>query len=160
MTEFEIIWHVVLASFLAGLVGLERERTDKPAGFRTQMIVGGSVALFVMMGEVIVSYYRNTPGLHDTVETDPIRIIQAIVIGVSFIGAGTVLQVEHEYRIKYLTTAATILFATGIGIAIALHQYIVGISISLFVLFINYTLAWVSHRVNRVKRKKRKQKNE
>ena len=156
MTEFEIIWHVILASFLSGLVGLERERTDKPAGFRTQMIVGGSVALFVLMGKVIVLQYKNMPGLQETVETDPIRIIQAIVIGVSFIGAGTVLQIEKESRIKYLTTAATILFATGIGISIALQQYITGAAISLFVLFINYILAWVSHRVNIQKRKQRK----
>lgn len=158
MSEFEMIWHVVLASVLSGLVGLERERTDKPAGFRTHMIVGGAAALFVLLGKTIIIEFQDVGELEPFIAADPIRIIQAIIIGVSFIGAGTVLQIASDYKIKYLTTAATILFATGIGISIALKHYITGAAISLFVLFINYVLAWVSHRVNIQKRKQRKEK--
>jgi putative Mg2+ transporter-C (MgtC) family protein len=160
MNEFQMVWHIVLAAVLSGLVGLERERTDKPAGFRTHMIVGGAAALFVLLGEKIILEFQDPDRLEPLVEADPIRIIQAIIIGVSFIGAGTVLQIESDYKIKFLTTAATILFATGIGIAVALEQYILSISISVFIVFINMVLAWVSHRVNIQKRKERKKRTE
>ena len=134
--ELIILLHVVLASFLAGLIGLERESYRKPAGLRTNMIVGGAAALLVSLVEIIVGFF-NDNGLSEFIRADPIRIIQAIVVGISFIGAGTVLQIEKEYKIKFLTTAATILFSTGIGIAVALHQYILSAGVSIFILIVN-----------------------
>jgi putative Mg2+ transporter-C (MgtC) family protein len=134
--ELIVLLHVMLAAFLAGIIGLERESYKKPAGLRTNMIVGGATALIISLGEIIVIYF-NEQGLNEYVSADPIRIIQAIVVGVSFIGAGTVLQIQSEYKIKYLTTAATILFSTGIGIAVALHQYYLSVGVSIFILIIN-----------------------
>jgi putative Mg2+ transporter-C (MgtC) family protein len=134
--ELIVLLHVMLAAFLAGFIGLERESYKKPAGLRTNMIVGGATALIISLGEIIVVYF-NEQGLNEYVSADPIRIIQAIVVGVSFIGAGTVLQIQSEYKIKYLTTAATILFSTGIGIAVALHQYYLSVGVSIFILIIN-----------------------
>jgi putative Mg2+ transporter-C (MgtC) family protein len=134
--QLVILLHVMLASFLAGIIGLERESYKKPAGLRTNMIVGGAVALLVSLGEIIVVHFQEL-GLGDLIRTDPTRIIQAIVVGISFIGAGTVLQIEKEYKIKFLTTAATILFSTGIGIAVALHQYILATGVSVFIIIIN-----------------------
>lgn len=134
--ELIVLFHVVLAALLAGIIGLERETYKKPAGLRTNMIVGSATALIISLGEIIVVYY-NERGLNEYVSADPIRIIQAIVVGVSFIGAGTVLQIQNEYKIKYLTTAATILFSTGIGIAVALHQYYLSVGVSIFILIIN-----------------------
>jgi putative Mg2+ transporter-C (MgtC) family protein len=89
--------------------------------------------------------------LHEYVNADPIRIIQAIVVGVSFIGAGTVLQIEREYKIKFLTTAATILFSTGIGIAVALHQYYLAVGVSLFILIINLLIGKITETVGKKK---------
>jgi putative Mg2+ transporter-C (MgtC) family protein len=146
-----ILFHVVLAAFLAGVIGLERESYQKPAGLRTNMIVGGAVALLVSLGEVIVIYFQGL-GLSDLIRTDPTRIIQAIVVGVSFIGAGTVLQIQQEYKIKFLTTAATILFSTGIGIAVALHQYILAVGVSVFILIINWVIRFIEVRLIRKKK--------
>lgn len=146
-----ILLHVVLAASLAGIIGLERESYQKPAGLRTNMIVGGAVALLASLGEVIVIYYQGL-GLSDLIRTDPTRIIQAIVVGVSFIGAGTVLQIQQEYKIKFLTTAATILFSTGIGISVALHQYILAVGVSVFILIINWVIRYVEVRLIRKKR--------
>ncbi len=143
--ELSILVHVIIAAFLSGVIGFEREREHKPAGIRTNMIVGGAVALLVALGEVIVIRFHEA-GLTQFVSTDPTRVIQAIIVGVSFIGAGMVLQIREEYKVKYLTSSATILFSSGIGIAVALEQYILAVGVTLFVLFINYLLGLITNR--------------
>jgi len=139
-TELNILLHVVIASVLGGLIGLEREKVEKPAGVRTNMLVGGAVALLVSLGKIIVVYFLDS-GLGEYISADPVRIIQAIIVGISFIGAGMVLQIAGEQKIKYLTTAATILFSTGVGISVALDQYILAVGATIFILIINYFLA-------------------
>ena len=137
--ELFILLHVAIAAVLSGLIGLERGKFEKPAGFRTNMLVGGAVALLVCLGKIIVVYFHEA-GLTEFIRVDPTRIIQAIIVGISFIGAGMVLQIPQEHKIKYLTTAATILFSSGIGIAVALQQYVIAIGVTLFILIINYLL--------------------
>lgn len=144
--ELKILLHVIIAAVLSGLIGIEREAVNKPAGLRTNMLVGGAVALLVTLGEIIVVHFREL-GLTEVTSTDPIRIIQAIIVGISFIGAGMVLQITDEYKIKYLTTAATILFSTGIGISVALHQYILAVGITIFILIINFLLGLISRQL-------------
>ena len=153
--QLVVLAHIILSSVLAGIIGFERERLDKPAGIRTQMIVAGAVTFFVFLGQEIVEYFVKA-GYADRINTDPTRIIQAIVVGISFIGAGTVLQVAKDHTIRYLTTAATILMSTGIGIGIALKQYILTIGVTIFVLVINYAIRQFAIRIeNRVSRKKK-----
>ncbi|MFP4042633.1 MAG: MgtC/SapB family protein [Bacteroidales bacterium] len=142
MFELRILLDVVIAAVLSGIVGYEREKTNKPAGIKTNMIVGGSVALLVTLGEGITIHFQNH-GLSDIIETDPTRIIQAIIVGVSFIGAGTVMHVEKIYKVKYLTTAASILYSTGLGISVALGYYILSIGLTLFILLIYYPIRWI-----------------
>jgi len=138
--ELALLMHVIVASILCGIIGYERGKVNKPAGIRTNMLVGGSVALLVMLGEVIVVYFSSL-SLDGVIQADPIRIIQSIVIGISFIGAGMVLHIENKKEVKYLTSSATILFSSGIGIAVALKQYILATGVTLFILFINLILA-------------------
>jgi putative Mg2+ transporter-C (MgtC) family protein len=140
--ELRILLHVVIASILGGVIGYEREKTNKPAGIKTNMIVGGSVALLVSMGEAITIHFQEM-GLAEVIETDPTRIIQAIIVGVSFIGAGTVMQVQKVYKVKYLTTAASILYSTGLGISVALDHYVLAIGLTIFILIIYYPVKWV-----------------
>lgn len=143
--EFNILLHVIIASFLSGLIGFEREKVDKPAGVRTNMLVGGAVALLVSLGEIIVADF-NQKGLTEFISADPTRVIQAIIVGISFIGAGIVLQIEKAYKIKYLTTAATILFSSGIGISVALHQYYLAVGVTVFILFVNYIIGLITRK--------------
>jgi len=140
--ELRILLHVVIAAILGGVIGYEREKTNKPAGIKTNMIVGGSVALLVSMGEAITIHFQEM-GLTEVIETDPTRIIQAIIVGVSFIGAGTVMQVQKVYKVKYLTTAASILYSTGLGISVALDHYVLAIGLTVFILIIYYPVKWV-----------------
>ena len=147
-SELTILLHVVIASVLSGLIGIEREKVDKPAGVRTNMLVGGAVALLVALGEIIVIHFHEI-GLSEFISADPTRIIQAIIVGISFIGAGMVLQIANEYKIKYLTTAATILFSTGIGISVALRQYLLAVGVTVFILFINYFMGLLTKLVKK-----------
>jgi|SRR6056297_263941 len=148
--EIFILLHVILSAFLCGLIGYEREKGDKPAGVRTNMLVGGSVTLLVTLGKIMVVDF-NDSGLGAFISADPTRIIHAVIMGISFIGAGMVLQIEAKSRIRFLTTAATILFSTGIGISVALHQYILAVGATVFVLFVNYILGLLSHYISRKK---------
>lgn len=148
LNELSILLHVFIATILCGLIGLERERENKPAGIRTNMIVGGAVTLVVMLSEVIVLRYQ-VAGLGELVNTDPTRVIHAVILGVSFIGAGTVLQISEEKKIKFLTTAATVLFSTGIGIAVALKQYILSVGVTFIIIFINAVVGYIDDKVSK-----------
>ncbi|MFD0932655.1 MgtC/SapB family protein [Psychroflexus salinarum] len=134
--ELLILMNVTIAAVLTGFVGLEREAKDKPAGFRTNMIVGSSSALILSLGKVLVENYMES-GLQNVIQPDPTRIIEAIILGISFIGAGTILKASEESKVYYLTTAATVLFSAGIGIAVALEQYVISVVATLLLLIIN-----------------------
>ncbi len=138
---------VVFASVVAGFIGIEREHSGKPAGFRTHMLVSGASALLVILSGDIVEIRLATDGLADSIQTDPIRVMEAIIVGIGFIGAGTVLKVEENQRVRFLTTAASILFAAGVGIAVALHQFILAVLLVAIVLTVNVFFGKISDRV-------------
>lgn len=130
-----ILLDVFIACIFAGIVGYEREVKKKPAGFRTHMIVGGASALLVSIAGVAIERYQ--PMFNDVLDVDPIRIIQAIIIGISFIGAGTILKSSDAKDVSFLTTSATILFSSSIGICVALQQYILALGVTVLVVLIN-----------------------
>ena len=134
--ELLIVLNIVIAAILTGLIGIERELHNKPAGFRTNMIVGSAAALLISLGEIIIANYTGD-GLSDHIMADPTRVIEAIIVGISFIGAGTILKGERDEKVYYLTTAATVLFSAGIGISVALHQYVLSVSATLLIFLIN-----------------------
>jgi len=130
--------YVLIAMVFGGLIGMEREAEDKPIGLRTNILIAGGSALFVFLGQEITSHMSQN--MNDLIETDPTRIIQAIVVGISFIGAGAVLKIQDEQRIRFLTTAATILFSSAVGIAVALQELVLALLVTLLVLLNNYLL--------------------
>jgi putative Mg2+ transporter-C (MgtC) family protein len=134
-TQLWLLLDVFIACILSGAIGYEREVSSKPAGFRTHMIVGGASALLVGLADVSVAV--NLPEYEEVLDVDPIRIIQAIIIGISFIGAGTILKSSEEKHVSYLTTSATILFSSGLGICVALRQYVLAVGVTLLVVMIN-----------------------
>lgn len=146
-----ILLDVVIATVLCGLVGFEREDVEKPAGLRTNMIVGGATCLIVSLTIPLIDFIENQ-NVTEIINTDPIRVLEAIVVGIGFIGAGTIMKQDGD-RIKGLTTAATLLFALGIGVAVALHQYIVGVGITILVLIINFFIRQLEHRIASKKKK-------
>lgn len=120
--QLAIVIKVAIAMLLGGLIGLEREYARKPAGFRTHMLVAGAASLLVGLADVLVTQFALEQGSPAYLRTDPIRIVEAIVAGVSFLGAGTIFRSGQGAGMEGLTTAASILLAAAIGIAIALEQ--------------------------------------
>jgi putative Mg2+ transporter-C (MgtC) family protein len=130
--EWRILWEVALSMLLGGVIGFERETADKPAGFRTHMLVAGSAALLTGIGFLLVEQSVRQRWT-DAVTADPIRILQAIIIGVSFLGAGTIFRGKHPEEVQGLTTAASLLMSSGIGIAVALRHILLAAGVTLLV---------------------------
>ena len=102
---------LVAATLLGGLVGIQRERAGKPAGLRTHILVTLGTAVFVVACSVSE---MSSDGLS--------RVIQGIVTGIGFIGAGSILKLDEERDIKGLTTAASIWMTAAIGVAVGLGR--------------------------------------
>ena len=97
---------VFTAFLLGGLVGWERERMRRPAGLRTHMLVAIGSALFVLV-----------PQQAGVVVGDMSRVIQGIVTGVGFLGAGAIIKHASDQSVQGLTTAAGVWLTAAIGIA-------------------------------------------
>jgi putative Mg2+ transporter-C (MgtC) family protein len=102
----------MLAALLAGgIIGLQREASGKAAGLRTHMLVCAGTTLFVLAA------------IDAGMEQDALsRVIQGLVTGIGFLGAGAILKVESSHQIKGLTTAAGIWMTAALGVAIGLGQ--------------------------------------
>lgn len=136
--ELQMLGKIVLAALLGGLVGLEREFAEKPAGLRTHMLVGATAAFFVMLGGHMLDTFEP----RDILTADPVRVVEAIVVGISFLGAGTILKYNQqgERVVEGLTTSASILSVAAIGIAVALNVFVLALGVTLLNLFINWGL--------------------
>lgn len=115
ISHLEIALRIFLALIMGGLIGLEREVLNRPAGFRTHILVCVGAALIMM-----VSAYGFTDFL-GRFEMDPARIAAQVVTGVGFLGAGTIIQ--QRGNIQGLTTAASIWVVSGIGLAVGIGFY-------------------------------------
>jgi putative Mg2+ transporter-C (MgtC) family protein len=106
------------------------------------MLVAGSAALLTALGEIIVPNFGVSP---DLVRADPVRIIEAVITGISFLGAGTIIRRKAE--VEGLTTASSLLFAAALGICVALTQFIVAIGATAIVLLTLRVVKWFEKRV-------------
>ena len=104
-----VLIRLLAATLLGAIVGFERERAGKPAGLRTHTLVCVGTAVFVL---VCTSAGMSSDGLS--------RVIQGIVTGIGFIGAGTILKVSEEHQIRGLTTAAGVWMTAAIGVGVGL----------------------------------------
>ncbi len=124
---WEIILRLFLAVLLGGLIGFERESHNRPAGFRTHILVCSGSALIMM-----VSAYGFTGQIGPGFEADPGRIAAGVVTGIGFLGAGTILQ--QRGGVSGLTTAASIWVVSGVGLATGVGFYLGAVVTTLFVL--------------------------
>lgn len=141
-TELLFLGKIVAAAFLGGLVGLEREFAQKPAGLRTHMLVCATSAFLVMLAVLMVSSFEP----QNIINTDPIRLVEAIVVGISFLGAGTIIKHNRDRSVEGLTTSASILAVSAIGIAVALDAYILAVGVTILNLIINWGVMYVANR--------------
>ena len=133
-SELHILVEVAVAMVLGGLIGWDRELADKPAGLRTHMMVAGAAALLVGLGDALLARFAS--GTETPTQSDPIRIVEAIVTGISFLGAGTIFRRDKDEQVEGLTTAASILLSSSIGIAVALRQWLLAVGVTLLALLV------------------------
>lgn len=154
--ETNLVWimtaKVMFGIFLGSLIGLERELASKPAGLRTHMLVAGASTLLVVLGDVMINHYGSGP-LVKAVQADPIRIMEAIITGISFLGAGTIIFRNQQESVEGLTTAASILFAAAIGIAVALEQYTLASILTGIVIVILFGLGYIERLIKKLRKR-------
>ena len=110
MTDWVILQRLCIISVIAGIIGFERERHGRAAGFRTHILVGIGSCLMMLTGLYLADVYAGRTTL------DPTRIAAQVVSGLGFLGAGTILRFRASVR--GLTTAASLWAIGGIGIAV------------------------------------------
>ena len=145
--EWKVVGEVGLAMLLGGLIGIEREAANKPAGFRTHMLVAGAAALLVALGHALVETFQTDAPLR--LQTDPIRIVEAIVTGVSFLGAGTIFRSSKGKHVEGLTTAAALLLSAALGICVALERFGLAVGITVLTLLVLRGVTFIERWIHR-----------
>jgi putative Mg2+ transporter-C (MgtC) family protein len=131
--ELQFLIRLLVAATLAAVPGWEREHARKSAGLRTHMLVGIAAALYTAIAQLAVADI--SPG-EKAFQADPIRAIQAVAIGIGFLGSGVIFVSRHEDRVQGLTTAASIWATAAIGIAAGLEHYILAVGATILLLFV------------------------
>jgi putative Mg2+ transporter-C (MgtC) family protein len=131
---------LLMAAILGGILGFEREQKGKAAGVRTHMLVSLGAALFVLVPQ--------------TAGADPAaisRVVQGIVAGIGFLGAGTILKGNKldTHQVKGLTTAAGLWMTAAIGVAAGMGREATALLSTLLALGVLSLMPWVIKRLDR-----------
>jgi putative Mg2+ transporter-C (MgtC) family protein len=124
----ESLLRLALAAALGGVIGLEREASGKPAGFRTNLLICLGAALVTELSITIAQDVTLPGGFR----SDPGRLAAQIVSGIGFLGAGTIIQARGS--VVGLTTAATLWVVATIGMAVGAGAYVQAIVATLVVM--------------------------
>lgn len=127
----EMFIRLAAATGLALLLGLERELRGKPAGLRSHMLVSLGASAFIMMGLLIL---LSTAHGDPSARIDPTRIVQGVIGGIGFLGAGSIIQ--SRGTIQGITTGASIWIAGAIGVACGIGNLALAGMVTLFALII------------------------
>ncbi|HSX61787.1 MAG TPA: MgtC/SapB family protein [Tahibacter sp.] len=136
--DIENQWWVIAgtayAMVLGGVIGYERELKDRPAGFRTHMLVAGAATLLIEIGELLMfdTRYRGS----QFIQIDPLRLVEAVVSGVAFIGAGTIFAARSGRTVAGITTAASLFMVAIVGVAVGFGFYLLSLAITLLTLLV------------------------
>jgi len=131
--DLAILLRLVVALVLSGLIGWERESVGKAAGLRTHMFVGMGAALFMALGNLVITDFQHHG---DNLRFDPLRLIEAIVSAVGFLGAGTIFVSRAADHVRGLTTAASLWATAAVGIAVGLEHYVLAVGSTALVLVV------------------------
>ncbi|MDR0292380.1 MAG: MgtC/SapB family protein [Elusimicrobium sp.] len=139
MDEMIVLQRLFLSLLLGGLIGLERQYNDKPAGFATLTLICVGSTVFTL-----VSVYSAALG------ADPARISAQIIAGVGFLGAGSILR--DGSKISGLTTAACVWLVAAVGMAIGYGEYGIAYAASAIVLTVQLILRKSMRLLDKVRR--------
>ena len=120
LTTLELVVRILVSGLLGGVIGLEREMAEQPAGLRTNILVSIGATLFTLIGSYgVAPFFEGDGSLQVTF--DPTRVAAQIVSGIGFLGAGAILR--EGVNIKGLTTAAALWVSAAIGTAVGLGYW-------------------------------------
>ncbi|HZH25973.1 MAG TPA: MgtC/SapB family protein [Azospirillaceae bacterium] len=126
--QIEITLRLIVATVAGMVVGINRDIHNKPIGMRTLALVSLGSAIVILSGSVY-------EGLHfgqDAVS----RVVQGILTGLGFLGAGSILRGKDGMEVQGLTTAATVWIAAGLGVAAGLGAWFITVAGTLVTLFL------------------------
>lgn len=131
MSDATVLVRILVAAALGGVVGIERELKDQPAGFRTHMLLSVGACLFTIVGAF---GFQPFTGGTDTqrIQADVTRVASQVVVGVGFIGGGAILR--HGGTVRGLTTAASLWVTAAVGVAVAMGYYFAATATSILAL--------------------------
>ena len=129
LSQYDIFIRLLVAAVLGGLVGLERELHDQPAGLRTHIILvlGATIAMCISINLSMQFHTVATNG-------DPERLAAQVISGIGFLGAGAIFR--YGANVKGLTTAASLWTTAIIGLAVGAGYFLLGLAATLSVLFV------------------------
>jgi putative Mg2+ transporter-C (MgtC) family protein len=125
MNILGIFFKLLLSIALGGIIGLERETSQKPAGLRTHILICSSSAMMMILSQLVLSGTGGTGG-------DLVRVAAAVITGMGFIGAGTIIQ--SQGMVHGLTTASTLWTVAGLGLVVGAGYYLIAVTFSALVL--------------------------
>jgi putative Mg2+ transporter-C (MgtC) family protein len=133
-----VIIRLIAAALLGAVIGIDRERAGKAAGLRTHILVTLGTCVFVLAGS---SYGMSSDGLS--------RVIQGIITGIGFIGAGSILKLNEERNVQGLTTSAGIWMTAAIGVAVGLGSLGLAILATILTFIILSLVVPIENQVNK-----------
>ncbi len=140
--EMLMMLRVSLAAGLGAVIGLNRQRRNKPAGLRTHVLVAVGGALATVAG---ILYTETLPGGDSLVRADLVRVVAAVVTGIGFLGAGAMIR--DRRRVWGVTTAAGIWVTAIIGVTAGLGYYLLATGTTFLMLLVIVVGRIVGHRI-------------
>jgi len=131
---------LLAACVLGGLIGLEREMRYKPAGLRAHVMVALAAAAFT-----IITYETFEARLGEDSNADPLRLVEAIIGGVAFLGAGAIIQGHGS--VQGLTSGTGMWVAGAVGFACGLGYIVVAAMVTACSLVVLVVLGWLARRL-------------
>ena len=134
----EVALGLSVAAGLGALLGLDREQQEKPAGLRTHMLISMAAAALTMLAFALAT---RAVDMSDEMTPDPVRIVEAVVTGVAFLGAGAIIR--GQSTIHGFTTGASMWLAGAVGLASGAGEYMLGVIAATFGLFVLLPVRWL-----------------
>ena len=131
ITTLDIILRVMLSLLLGFIIGIERESKRKPAGLRTNMLVALGSATFTLL---TLELFNDVLQTNNRLNIDPLRIIEGIMGGLGFLGAGCIIQSRGS--VEGVTTAATIWVVGAVGLACGVGHFRLAVITTLLTFFV------------------------
>lgn len=138
--NFQIVFQTILAVALGAIIGTEREVKKKWAGIQTYSLVSLGSCIFTLIS---IDLFNSSVGLNG-INFDPSRIVQAVAVGIGFLGAGVIFQ--RSSRVEGLTTAAGLWTVSAVGIAVGAQLYFLAVFATLLVFLILFCLGFLEKR--------------